>query len=127
MEPRWDARVTAEFGGETRTFRIGVGEIRALEAETGLGYLKLWDRMKRRDCSLGEVAKIIRYGLEGMDTKADEAVRLVERYVLQPPFAEHLELASLIYGAALFLPEELNPPGKAESDGTIETAGSPSP
>ena len=63
-----------------------------------------------------------------MDVPPDEAVRLVERYVLRPPFAEHMRLAGMIYTAALFLPEELAATaGKTEGDGANGTAGSPSP
>lgn len=127
-EPRLDARVDVVFGGETRVFRLGIDEIVALEAECGRGYLRIYDELERRDCSIKLVGQVIRLGLEGGGVAPEEAHRLVQRYVFRPPFAEHLETALLIYGAALYLPRELrSDEGKATGDARTETADSPSP
>ena len=125
MEPSWDGRVALAWAGEERAFRLGIGELRALEAECGCGYLEIWRRLANETCSIDMVAKVIRYGLEGEGMEASEAMRLVSHYVLRPPFAENWEVAQVIYGAALYLPEDLAA-GKHPGGGATASA-SPSP
>lgn len=126
MEPSWDGRISLEWAGEPRAFRLGVGELRALEAECRCGYLEIWRRLQAQSCTLDMVAKIIRYGLEGEGVAASEAMRLVDRYVLRPPFAANVETAQLIYAAALYIPEGASS-GKPKGDGDQTTTASPSP
>lgn len=125
--PRWDGRATLEWGGETRPFRLGFGELVALEAETGLGYLELWEALALGKAKLAHVIAVLRYGLEGAGVAPQEAVRLVERYGRVPPFAEAAKVAKAVYGTAMWLPAELAEPGKEAGGGTRETAASPSP
>ncbi|GAB5376474.1 MAG: hypothetical protein AcusKO_29360 [Acuticoccus sp.] len=63
--------------------------------------IEIWRQLSEQTCRIDTVAKVIRYGLEGEGVEANEAARLVTRYALRPPFADNLETAQTIYGAAL--------------------------
>lgn len=100
-------------GGVQRTFRLGIGQLRELQEATGIGPLRLLNRIKTGDWQVGDLTNTIRIGLIGGGTDSNSALALVAAYVENRPLIESVVPAARILMAALFGPTE-DPAGKKE-------------
>ncbi|ORE94043.1 hypothetical protein ATO13_08216 [Stappia sp. 22II-S9-Z10] len=127
-ERTWDASIDGiEWGGETRRFRLGIGELRRVETVAGRGIFEVMQRLAQRSATLDEVRAIFKYGLEGAGIEANTAEREVRRYFDDAPKTPAYPIASLILMAAIMPPEDAAPQGKAEGDEMTPATGFPSP
>lgn len=123
-----DARVTlAWFDGED-TFRLGIGEIRALQEKTGAGPDTLRRRLLSGEWFLDDIRETIRLGLIGAGLPSAQAMEKVKRAVDARPLGENVLIAATIITAAVIgVPDD--PAGKApaEEAPTEATDALPSP
>jgi hypothetical protein len=105
------ARVETAFGGETRVFRLGIDELRLLQAKTGYGPERLFTRLATGDWFVDDIRETIKLGLEGAGMKPADAHVLVVRYVEKRPLSESIPVAMTALAAALRGPED-DPAGK---------------
>jgi hypothetical protein len=80
------ARITAEFGGEERDFRLAWGELIELQERRDAGPAVVLARLSLGQWQLQDVAETIRLGLVGGGMDAAQAARLVRQNVEQKPF-----------------------------------------
>ncbi len=125
MEPNWDGSIDRlMWGGAERRFRLGIGELRRVEAVAGRGIFEVLDRLVRRAATVDEVRAVFKYALEGAGDDANQAEADVRRYFDEAPKAPLLPIASMILMAALMPPEDAAPAGKTEADRTTPGEGS---
>nr|WP_255720348.1 gene transfer agent family protein [Acuticoccus kalidii] len=115
------------WGGAVRRFRLGIGELRRIEAQAGRGIFEVMDRLAHRSATIDETRAVLKFGLEGAGIDPNEAERDVARYFDEAPKTPSLPIASLVLMAALYPPEDAAPSGKAEGDGTSSATAFPSP
>lgn len=117
------ARITFDWGDGEHGFRLGLGQIRELQEKTGIGPAALLKRIALGDWKVDDLRETVRLGLVGAGTKAEEALKLVRRYVDERPLEESVEPAIKILNAVLFGLDDFAA-GKAMA---AETTGSTSP
>lgn len=109
-----DASVTLVWADGTYTFRLGWGEIEALQEACNAGPWVILDRLAKRQCLIGDIAHTIRQGLIGGGMVPAAATKLVQTYVEKRPPAENLIYAIGILQVGLQgAPEE--PSGELEA------------
>jgi hypothetical protein len=114
------ARITAEFGGEERDFRLAWGELMDLQEKRDAGPAVVLARLSLGQWMLQDVTETIRLGLIGAGMDSAQAARLVRQHVEQKPWdlggdRGLVILAVKILAAATHgAPDE--PAGKAEGD-----------
>lgn len=125
----WDPSVTLVWGDGEYTFRLGIGELRELDAKTGVGPGVLHARLVAGTWRVDEPREVLRLGLIGGGLSPGEAYRLVVRYYDNRPKMESIPFATVILLATLARPDDM--PGKPNAAGdateTTQTAASPSP
>lgn len=88
-------------------FRLGIGELRELQENTGHGPRSIYTRISSGTEFVDEVRETIRIGLIGGGATPADALALVERYVDGRPYIESCPVALTIIGGALIgAPEE---------------------
>lgn len=109
--------LTKYWADGRHTFRLRVGEIRALEARTKMGLQFLYLKIEQANGTFDEVTETIRLFLIGGGEAPETAERLVDDYVIRPSrYSAAVELAAEILAAHLQgAPEEELP--KSESPG----------
>jgi hypothetical protein len=112
-----NAKVTAIWGDDEHTFRLGIAEFDELQEKTDCGPFELFRRLAAGTWRVGEIRQTLRLGLIGGGMKDIPAVSLVARYFdrSEAP-AEHAHLAMRILHAGLFGPAEDNVGKKAEAE-----------
>jgi hypothetical protein len=116
-----DASVALDFAGDRRTFRLAIGQLRALQESCDAGPLQIYRRLLDGAWRIDDLRETLRLGLIGGGTTDATATRLVRETVddFGTPPMELLPPARAILLAALFgvpdeaLPEEAQPPGEA--------------
>lgn len=95
--------VELDFGGEMRTFRLGLGEIEELEDKAGTGLFQIMAQMSPdvRSVRTKVVSETIRIGLIGGGTTPADALGLVRRYCDERPLTESLMVAYAVVVAAI--------------------------
>lgn len=117
----------ADFGGETRRFRLRLGELEMLERRCDAGPMQILRRLAGHDWRVQDVRQPILLGLEGGGTDPATALMLVRRYCDPAGIANHVGLAFEILDASLWMPEDASP-GKATGEGASPApSASPSP
>lgn len=120
-----------DWGGELRTFRLALGEIRKLQERTGAGPYELLRRMTSGTWRVDDLRETIRLGLEGGGASTSEAGRLVRDYVDPPkPLLENVMVAARILEAALSGAEDEAIPKSTEAEDqpqSFQMESSPSP
>lgn len=107
MKRRW---VTADFGGDERTFQLRLGEIRQLEEKHGT-LLELAQAIGAGKQKLWDVRETIRLGLIGGGMEAEAALALVKAEVDEAPAGEHALLAhAVLLGAYAGFDDEKKSP-----------------
>ena len=80
------ARISAEFGGEERDFRLAWGELIELQEKRDAGPAVMLARLSLGQWQLQDVTETIRLGLVGGGMDSAQAARLVRVNVEQKPF-----------------------------------------
>lgn len=125
MTDEWDGATTLMWGGEDRRFRLGIGELRRVEAVAKVGIFSVLDRLITRTATLDEIRAVLKYGLEGAGVDPNTAEADVRRYFDDAPKAPSLPIAAFVLMTALHPPEDATSE-KPAGDGT-QPNGSPSP
>lgn len=120
------------FGGDTRTFRLGIAELLALQAKRDSGPMEIVRRLQLGTWRVEDIVETIRIGLIGGGTQtpaeAKAAQKLVEENVRPPQITMHVLTALAILLSALQGDPD-DPVGKdgATTDAPGETTASPPP
>ncbi len=110
-----DARVELTWADGDYTFRLGFGEIEALQEACDAGPWVILERLISRQCKVGDIAHVIRQGLIGGGQPPVEATRLVRTYVEKRPPAENLMTAATILFAAVQGADDEQPGERGEA------------
>lgn len=129
MHGNWDGSTDIMWGGETRHFRLGIGELKRIEAVSERGIFEVMRRLATGGATLTEVRATLKFGLEGGGMGANDVELDLRRYFDAAPKDSALAVAAAIVTNALLTPEGYDPAtGKVAGDGTTnQTDGSPSP
>lgn len=114
MQPR-----DLTWRGGRHPFRLGIGELRALQHATDAGPAHVLARLQSGEWLVDDVTETIRLGLTGGGMDRAEATRLVDVHV-EDRLGSHVMLATAIIAAALYGVEddpvgEVSPSGEAEA------------
>lgn len=121
-----DASTTLVWADGTYTFRLGWGELEALQEACDAGPWVILERLATKQCLIGDIAHTIRQGLIGGEMAPAEATKLVQRYVEKRPPAENLLHAMAILQVALHgSPEETVGEQEAASPAESQSTASP--
>lgn len=115
-----NASFTQVWAGDERTFRLGIGELLALEEKRDLGCAEILNRIGAGQWRIADLKEPIRLGLIGGGVDARRAKDLVEENVVPGRLLEAAVLARNILLAALVAPSE-EPVGK--DDAAAEAPG----
>mgnify|MGYP001809627274 CR=1 FL=1 len=112
-----DAKVTLVWFDGEDDFRLGLGEVRALQEKVGAGPDTMRRRLLSGDWYVDDIRETLRLALIGAGAKPDVALAKVKRCVDQRPLAENVVMAAAILGAAIVgVPDD--PVGKASAEET---------
>lgn len=112
-----DGVIEIDWGGDIRPFRLGIGELRALQERTGCGPDLLLKRLRDGNWLVDHPREVLRFGLEGGGAAPKEARALLERYfddVARFPLWPNILVAQAVLGRALAGPAD-DPAGKAKA------------
>ena len=90
-----------DWAGDSRTFRLGNGELILLQEATDCGPLFLLERLGGKHWRVQDISHTIRLGLIGGGMKPDEAHKLVRDYVEARPPLENVMLAYAVLSAGV--------------------------
>lgn len=121
-----DASISFEWADGEYTFRLPIGQLRELQEKTGVGPLRLFQRLMDGSWMVDDAREILRLGLIGGGRRPDEALRLIKQYVDDRPKVESIAPAMLVIGAALHGTDQERQPGKEEAPGAATDATSSS-
>lgn len=130
MEGNWDGSTEILWGGETRRFRLGIGELKRVESIASLGVFEVMRRLTNGSATVSEIRAVLKYGLEGGGANANDAELDVRRYFDAAPKDISVTVAAAVVANALLAPEGYDPAtGKVMGGGgtSPQTDGSPSP
>lgn len=113
------------WGGDERTFRLGIGELLALQDKLNSGPAEIATRLRDGTWRLQDVQEIFRLGLIGAGEDAKKAKALVEENIA-PGRIRYSVLPALAIIVSALMGDENDPVGKAqEADPEMpETAAS---
>ncbi len=115
-----DAKIELTWADGNYTFRLGWGEIEALQEACDAGPWVILERLANKTCLIGDIAHVIRQGLIGGGMVPTDATKLVQRYVEQRPASENLIYAMSILQVGLHgSPEE--PVGEPRAANQMES------
>lgn len=121
-----DASISFDFGDGEHKFRLAIGQLRELQEKTGVGPMRLFQRLIDGSWMVDDAREVLRIGLVGGGMRPAEALGLVRRYVDERPLAESQAPAMLVLGAALHGTEQEEQPGKEEAPDAATDATSSS-
>ena len=121
-----DASVELTWADGTYTFRLGWGEIEALQEACDAGPWVILERLANKTCLIGDISNTIRQGLIGGGMVPTDATKLVQRYVEKRPPSENMLYAMSILQIGLHgSPEE--PVGEQKAADQEESNSTASP
>lgn len=125
------AAVELDFGGETRTFRLGLAQIEELEEKAKAGIFEIMDAMSPpgRTVRAKVISETLRIGLIGGGTLPADALALVRRYCDERPLTENLLIAYAVVIAAITRVNgtvQDTAAGELPAAGTVEPTSPPS-
>lgn len=127
------AKVELTWADGDHTFRLAIGELRELQEKCNAGPLVILNRIMAGSWLVDDVRETLRIGLIGGGKSADQARKLVERYVDPGPIMENgnVRTAQAVLMAAIVGAGEEEPVGKTTAAGDqtthSQTGSSPSP
>ncbi len=119
-----DASISFDWADGPQTFRLPIGQLRELQEKTGVGPLRLFQRLMDGSWMVDDAREIIRLGLIGGGMEPAKALSLVKRYVDDRPLVETRAPAMLVLGAALHGTDQEDQPGKEEAPEAATSAAS---
>jgi len=129
-----DGKISIDFGGAERQFRLALGELEELQELADAGPALILKRLSGDEWRTRDVRETLRLGLIGGGMAARKANDLVKRYVDdRPDWTWNAQLAFAIMGEAISgVPDEhvgktQEATAPTETDRPMTTAGSPSP
>lgn len=128
-EARKHGAVDLVWADGAHTFRLAIGQLRELQDKTGCGPMELFKRLGAGTWRVDDVYETIRIGLIGGGKKPPEALALGQRYVLERPLVESVQVAQAVLMVTLYGNMEDDKPGEQPGRGSESgpTVGSPSP
>ena len=96
-----DAKIELTWADGDYTFRLGWGELEALQEACEAGPWTILERLFTKQCLIGDISNVIRQGLIGGGLEPTAATKLVRTYVEKRPPAENLLFATVILQAAI--------------------------
>lgn len=96
-----DASFTQVWAGDERIFRLGIGELLALEEKRDLGCAEILNRISMGQWRIADLKEPIRLGLMGGGVEAKKSRELVEAHVVPGKLLEAAILARAILLSAL--------------------------
>lgn len=121
-----DAKIELTWADGEYTFRLGWGELEALQEACEAGPWVILERLFTRQCLIGDISNVIRQGLIGGGLEPTAATKLVRTYVEKRPPAENLLFATVILQAAIQGAEE-EPVGEHLAASQTESSSTASP
>lgn len=118
------------FWGEGLTrFRLGIGELLALEDKFDVGCAALVERFRDGTWRLSEAREILRIGLVGGGAGMEASNRLIDRWFDRMGIAplEHAPFAMAVLTAGLSRPVEDDGAGESTAEATATGASASSP
>lgn len=124
-----EATVEVAWGGDARRFRLGIGELLALEDKRACPAFTVFERLREGRPFVSDIVETIRIGLIGGGMDAKSARDLVDRVIGAGKVFENLMTAQIVLAAALMgLPKDEadDPPGKDETATGQDASPAPS-
>jgi len=93
-----------EFNWADGVHKFNIAKLKCvleLEEKCGVGFAEVYRRVSTGVWKINDLRETIRLGLIGAGTRPDEALRLVNRYCDDRPFAESIMVAQAIIMAAM--------------------------
>lgn len=129
--------VTFLWGDGEHTFRLGIKQLRELQEKCDAGPAHILARLRTGEWRIDDARETLRLGLIGAGLKAEEALKLVLRYVDDRPLMESVQPAMVVLITALYGPADepiddggesaAGKPPAAEDSPSSPTESSPSP
>lgn len=116
------------WAGDSRTFRLGIGELLALQDKLDSGPAEIATRLRAGSWRLQDIQETFRIGLIGAGEDAKKARALVEEHIVPGRLQSHVLMAWAIIVNAL-QGDENDPVGKegAAPEVPTTTASAPQP
>lgn len=119
-----DGSISFDWADGLHNFRLPLSQLRELQEKTGVGPMRLFQRLMDGSWRVDDAREIMRLGLIGGGMEPAQALRLVQRYVDVRPLAEAQAPAMLVLGAALHGTDQEAMPGKEEAPEAATSADS---
>ncbi|MGU3577097.1 gene transfer agent family protein [Brucellaceae bacterium C25G] len=116
-----DAKIELTWADGDYAFRLGWGELEALQEACDAGPWVILERLFTKQCLIGDISNVIRQGLIGGGLEPTAATKLVRTYVERRPPAENLLFATVILQAAIQGTDE-EPLGEQEAANQTESS-----
>lgn len=114
------------WAGDERTFRLGLGELFALQDKLDAGPAEIATRLRLGNWRLQDVQETFRIGLIGAGEDAKKAKALVDTHIVPGRIQSHVLMAFAIIVSAL-QGDENDPVGKEQAEAETPTAPASSP
>ena len=118
------AEVRLPFAGEERLFRLGIGQVRAVQERCDAGPLELLGRIKLGTWRVDDVREVLFQGLKGGGLSDAEATRLVAANFDPGPWLPFAALAQAVIAAGVVGAED-EPLGERAGEGAAKPTRSP--
>ncbi len=122
-----DGRLETVWGGDERVFRLGIGELLALEDACDVAVFEIYMRICGQRWGVRDVRETLRLGLIGGGMEAKRAKRLVDENAGSGKLGEASRLAVVVLGKALIGDEPGKAAGGVTMGETTAPTGSPPP
>lgn len=114
------------WAGDSRTFRLGIGELLALQDRLDAGPAEIAARLRAGTWRVQDVQETFRISLIGAGEDAKKAKALVDEYIVPGKIQGHVLMAWAIIINAL-QGDENDPVGKEQADPAAPTATASAP
>lgn len=95
------AEVRLDFAGEERLFRLGIGQLRALDEACDCGPMELLTRFSSGSWRIRDLRETILQGLKGGGMADGEATKLIRTTIDEGPLQQYVPVAYAVTLAAV--------------------------
>lgn len=107
------AEVTIDWAEGEHLFRLRLSQIRELQEKCDKGPMRILRDLEGDGWRVDDLREVIRLGLIGGGMEPVKALRLVQSYVDDRPFAENIGIArAIVFAAVIGVPNQEETPGK---------------
>lgn len=96
-----DSEILLDWAGESRLFRLGIGELRAVQAATNYGPQMLWLRASKGEWFVDEIRHVLLQGLSGGGLPIAEAELLLKIWFDNKPLLPSAQIALAVLESVL--------------------------